>query len=239
MTKAKYNVLMMRDNSPVKRFRMSPVWLKLGLYFLILLMACAGGRRVFRLHLLEAEPPAPGKPRRHGARAARGPHRARTPAERGQDPQVQRPRGELQALFGNVIANPSQERPTPPPPPRINLGQVFKRVDLQQVKVDNLQARQQGSKVHVTFNLNNLQTEETVSGRAEMQIITNGGKERHLQLNSNDLVFQIQRFKQISTSFALPASVPMDDVFGLRLVIKKPSGQVIFSETYPLAYIMS
>jgi hypothetical protein len=238
MTKAKYNVLMMRDNSPVKRFRMSPVWLKLGLYFLILLMACAGGGGYFGFTFWKQNLQL----RENLDGMERELREARIELERLQnvdkilksnDPE------ELQALFGNVIANPHQERPTPSPAPKINLGQVFKRVDLQQVKVDNLQARQQGSKVHVSFNLNNLQTEETVSGRAEMQIITNGGKERHLQLNSNDLVFQIQRFKQISTSFALPASVPMDEVFGLRLVIKKPSGQVIFSETYPLAYIMS
>jgi len=238
MSKAKYNVLMMRDNSPVKRFRMSPVWLKLGLYFLVLLLACAGTGGYFGLTFWRQN----NNLQENLNGVQRELREARIELERLQnidkilksnDPE------ELQALFGNVIAAPAKKRPASPPAPKVNLLQVFKRVDLQQVKVDNLQAKYHGKKVRVTFNLNNLQAEATVSGRAEMEIVTSRGANRPLKLNNNDLVFQIQRFKQISTSFTLPASIPKQEVFGLRLVIRKPSGQVIFSETYPLAYIMS
>ncbi|WP_461209820.1 hypothetical protein [Desulfocurvus sp. DL9XJH121] len=238
MSKAKYNVLMMRDNSPVKRFRMSPVWLKLGLYLFLLLVFCAGAGGYFGLTFWEENRVL----RDDLLSMQRELREARIELERLQnidkilksnDP------AELQALFGNVVAAPAKERPAPPPAPKINLAQVFKRVDLQQVKVDNLQAKFEGAKVRVTFNLNNLQTDETVSGRADMELVTTSGKDRPLTLNNNDLVFQIQRFKQISTTFALPASVTRNDAFALRLVIRKPSGQVIFSETYPFAYISS
>lgn len=238
MSKAKYNVLMMRDNSPVKRFRMSPVWLKLGLYFLLLLMACAGAGGYFGVTFWQQNRQL----RDEIASTQRELREVRIELERLQnidkilksnDPE------ELQALFGNVVAEPSPERPAPPPPPKVNLSQVFKRIDLQQVKIDNMLAKFQSGKMYVSFNLNNLQTEETVTGRADLEIVTNTGKDRPLSLNRNDLVFQIQRFKQISTTFSLPPSIPVDDIFGLRLVIRKPSGQVIFSETYPLANIMS
>lgn len=238
MSKAKYNVLMMRDNSPVKRFRMSPVWLKLGLYFLILLMAAAGAGGYFGFTFWKQNVLL----RDTVSGMERELREARIELERLQnienilksnDPE------ELQALFGNVVTHPTEKTVPSPPAPKVNLTKVFRRVDLQQVKVDNLQAKYKGKKVHVTFNLNNLQTEETVSGRAEMQIVTNSGANRALKLDRNDLVFQIQRFKQISTMFTLPSSTPKRDVFGIRLVIRNPTGQVIFSETYPLAYIMS
>jgi len=241
MSKAKFNVLMMRDNSPVKRFRLSPVWLKFGLYLFLLLIVSAVAGGYFGMRYWEENRSL----HEELGSVQRELREARIELERLQnidkilksnDP------NELQALFGNVVATPAKDRPapapTPPPPPKVNLSQVFQRVDLQQVKVDNLQAKIMGSSMRVTFNLNNLQTEESVTGRADLELVTNTGKDADLNLNKNDLVFQIQRFKQISTTFALPASVPASDVFGIRLEIRKPTGQVIFSETYPLSTIM-
>jgi len=239
MSKAKYNVLMMRDNSPVKRFRMSPAWLKMALYAFILLVTVAAAGGYFGLTYWEQNRSLS----EELADTQRELRDARFELERLQnidkilksnDPE------ELQALFGNVIADPSAKPAAPAPPaPSVNLTTVFKRVDLQQVKVDNMQVKGNDAKVIVTFNLNNLQTEETISGRADLEIVTNDGKDKSLTLNRNDMVFQIQRFKQISTSFSLPQKLSLTDVFGLRLIISDPSGKVIFSETYPLSYIMS
>ncbi|MBU1003454.1 MAG: hypothetical protein KKE73_13150 [Proteobacteria bacterium] len=238
MSKAKYNVLMMRDNSPVKRFRMSPAWLKLALYVIILLVAvaCLGG--YFGMSYWRQS----GGLAEELANTQRELREARIELERLQnidkilksnDPE------ELQALFGNVIADPGAAKPMAKPVPKVNLTSVFKRVDLQQVKVDNLQIKPSGANYRLTFNLNNLQTEETISGRADMELVSNEGQDWPLALNLNDMVFQIQRFKQISTTFNLPSKVILSDVFGLRLIIKDPSGKVIFSETYPLSYVMS
>ncbi|BBD09478.1 hypothetical protein [Desulfovibrio ferrophilus] len=238
MSKAKYNVLMMRDNSPVKRFRMSPAWLKMALYVLILLVTVAGLGGYFGLTYWKQNTTLT----EELSETQRELREARIELERLQnvdkilksnDPE------ELQALFGNVIAEPTTAHPAAKPVPKVNLSTVFKRVDTQSVKVDNLQIKPIGSKLRLSFNLNNLQTEETVSGRASLEIVTNEGKNRSLALNSNDMVFQIQRFKQISTTFTLPQKMTLPDVFGLRLVIKDPSGKVIFSETYPLSYVMS
>jgi hypothetical protein len=93
--------------------------------------------------------------------------------------------------------------------------------------------------IQVVFNLNNLQTEDAIAGSASLAVVTNDGKDKQPQLNQSDLVFQIQRFKQIATSFGLPAGLTRGEVFGLRLVIKNNEGQVIFSDIYPLARILS
>lgn len=238
MSKAKYNVLMMRDNSPVKRFRMSPAWLKLAVYVLVLLVTVAGLGGYFGLTYWKQNDTLA----EELSETQRELREARIELERLQnvdkilksnDPE------ELQALFGNVIAEPAATRPAAKPAPRVNLSRMFKRVDAQRVKVDNLQVKTMGSKLRLSFNLNNLQTETTVSGRAGLEIVSNEGKNRSLSLNRNDMVFQIQRFKQISTTFTLPSKMTLPDVFGLRLVIKDPTGKVIFSETYPLSYVMS
>lgn len=240
MSKAKYNVLMMRDNTPVKRYRVAPVWLKLALYCLLLLMAVAGAGGYFgytfwqeNTELVEEQ-----------NALRRELRESRIELERLQnidkilksnDPE------ELQSLFG-VTPPPSENGETKltPPPPPVNLSEVFSKTDLQQVRVDNLQAHLRGAaNLSVTFNLNNLQTDDTISGVTSISVVTNDGKDRDPKLNRNDLVFQIQRFKQITTSFRFPGGLTRDDVFGLRLVIKNNSGQVIFSDVYPLANILS
>lgn len=238
MSKAKYNVLMMRDNSPVKRFRMSPAWLKMALYVLILLVTCAAaggyfGWTFWRQNQVMADVLSETQRELREARIELERLQNVDKILKSNDPE------ELQALFGNVIAEPTGNQSVSAPAPKVNLTSVFKRVDIQQVKVDNLQVKKIGSKLRLTFNLNNLQTEETVSGRADLELVTNDGKDRSLKINHNDMVFQIQRFKQISTTFSLPSKVEMDDVFGLRLIIKDPAAKVIFSETYPLSYVMS
>lgn len=239
MSKSKFNVLMMRDNTPVKRYRLSPAWLKMGFWFLVLLAASAGCGGYFGYTFWEQNKTL----KAELSATQRDLREARIELERLQnvenilesnDPE------ELQSLFGTAIGHDPEAPParqTPPPPP-VNLKRIFKRVDLQQVGVDNLQAKSLGRRIRVTFNLNNL-TEDTISGRAGMLLVDNTGKDLKLRLNRNDLVYQIQRFKQVSTRFAIPKGTSGKDVFGLRLIIKNSDGKVIFSETYPLANILS
>lgn len=242
MSKAKYNVLMMRDNTPVKRYRVAPIWLKLALYSLLLLIAAAGAGGYFGFNFWK-ENQALNAQIEGAERELR---ESRIELERLQnidqilksnDPE------ELQTLFGVPAPAPAPAQPSapsPPPPPPVDLSKVFSKTDMQQVRVDNLQAKIKGDKnVQVAFNLNNLQTADTISGVATLAVVTNRGKDMLPQLNKNDLFFQIQRFKQITTSFRLPGALVRSDVFGLRLVIKNNSGQVIFSDVFPLANILS
>lgn len=236
MSKAKYNVLMMRDNTPVRRYRVSPVWLKLGLYALLLLVACASAGGYFGLRFWEKNQTLTDEL----TGVQRELREARIELERLQnidqilksdDPE------ELQTLLGNSAA---PAKPKTPPPPPLNLSKLLGRIDLQHVRVDNFQAKAPSDRtLQIVFNLNNLQTVDTISGIATMAVLTNNGKEQLPQLNKNDLVFQIQRFKQITTAFKLPGGLTSSDVFGLRLVIKNNSGQVIFSDVFPLANILS
>lgn len=239
MSKAKYNVLMMRDNTPVRRYRLSPVWLKLGLYALLLLVAVASAGGYFGFEFWKKNQTLTDEL----TGVERELREARIELERLQnidqilksnDPE------ELQTLLGAPGAPPKPKAPAVPPPPPLDLSRLLGRIDLQHVRVDNFQAKAPSDRtLQIVFNLNNLQTVDTISGIATMAVLTNDGKEQLPQLNKNDLVFQIQRFKQITTAFKLPAGLDTGDVFGLRLVIKNNSGQVIFSDVFPLANILS
>lgn len=54
MGSTKYNVLFMRDDDTVKRYRLSPFWLRMLFWFVILLALLAGGS-LFRIYFLETE----------------------------------------------------------------------------------------------------------------------------------------------------------------------------------------
>ncbi|MCK9239131.1 hypothetical protein [Desulfocurvus sp.] len=235
-TKAKYNVLMMRDNTPVRRYRLSPVWLKLALYFLLLLLCVAGAGGYFGLKFWEENRVL----REDHSATLRELREAHIELERLKNIEQMLKSSAAQEAAGQSTPGEAPKAPPAPPQPPVDLSRIFTRTDVQQVRVDNMQARINGERhVQVVFNLNNLQTEDAIAGVASLAVVTNDGKDKLPQLNQNDLIFQIQRFKQISTSFGLPAGLTRGEVFGLRLVIKNNEGQVLFSDIYPLARILS
>ena len=232
--KAKFNVLMMRDDSPVRRYRLSPGWLKTALSLLLLLMLLAGGGGWAGYTFWQKNRDL----RADKETMERELRDANMELERLQnidkiiksnDPQ------DMQSLLGSMSSEPARPAPSRPP---LDLRKLFTRVDLQQVSVDNLQAKFTGNGVQVVFNLNNL-LNSTLSGDAILTLITTDGKEVQVKLNKNDLSFQIQRFKQIRTVLPMPPKHDKDGIFGLRLKITNPQGQTIFSETYPLSYILA
>lgn len=236
-SKAKYNVLMMRDNTPVRRYRVAPVWLKLGLYFLLVLMAVAGAGGYFGLTFWRENLAL----REENAATMRELREAHIELERLKNiEQILKSNAAKEAAEPGAGSQGAAKAPPAPPQPPVDLTRLFTRTDLQQVRVDNVQARINGERhIQVVFNLNNLQTEDAIAGVVSLVVVSNDGKDKQPQLNESDLIFQIQRFKQISTSFGLPAGLTRGEVFGLRLVIKNNEGQVIFSDVYPLARILS
>jgi len=236
-TKAKYNVLMMRDNTPVRRYRLAPVWLKLALYFLLVLLIVAGAGGYFGLMFWKQNRVLTEE---HAA-TMRELREAHIELERLKNiEQILRSSAAKESAESGTAARDATKTPPPPPQPPVDLTRIFTRTDMQHVRVDNMQARINGERhIQVVFNLNNLQTEDAIAGVASLAVVTNDGKDKQPQLNQSELIFQIQRFKQISTSFGLPAGLTRGEVFGLRLVIKNNEGQVIFSDVYPLARILS
>jgi hypothetical protein len=237
VTDSKFNVIFMRDNSPVRRYRVSPAIIKFGAYGLVLLLvlACGGAAGGYTFWRENASL------RQDKSGLERQLREANMELERLQnvdkilksnDPE------ELQTLLGSMSPptdrKAKKEDKTPPPPPAVDLKKIFDRVDSRQVSVENFTARMAGDTMNLTFSLNNLQSNEMLTGVAQVALVLVDGGLAPVSAKEADMSFSIQRFKQISTSFALPKDVAPDRLFGLRLMLKNPQGQIIFSETHPL-----
>lgn len=236
MSNGKFNVIFMRDNSPVRRYRVSPAVIKFAAYALVLLLVLAGGG-VAAGYTFWRENAALRQDKGSLERLVR---EVNMELERLQnvdkilksnDPE------ELQTLLGSMSPptdrKARKEDKTPPAPP-VDLKKLFDRVDTRQASVENFSAKIAGDSMNLTFSLNNLLGSEMLTGVAQVALVLADGGLVPVTVKDADMSFSIQRFKQISTSFSLPKDVAADHLFGLRLMLKNPQGQTFFSETHPL-----
>lgn len=235
MEKSKLNILLMRDNANVRRYRLSPFWIRLVVYLAVflVLLAAGGGYAGFRYW----------KENRGLVKENRKLRRdimeARMELERlenidkiikSNDPE------ELQSLIGSVSAKMQNKTPAQPP---LNLNNIFEYVDLDQVRVDDLQAKFNGNSLRVSFHLNNMLAEGALVGRADIRLLASDGTILDVRANKSEMAFNIQRFKRISTSIPLPKKYSRDTLFALKLEIRNDQDQIIYSETFPLAHILA
>lgn len=253
MSDSKFSILLMRDNTDVKRFSISPTWLKMFVVAQgVLVLFAVGGiylgisswwgsralqseKKALEQRLVEAEV----KLERLGNMEK---------ILRSYDPK------ELQSLMGSSpVESDSVRQPVSPPDQApaaqaapapapaaggLDLARLFSRLSTRQIAVGNLQATAQGSQVTVSFDLTNVQGAAPLSGQADVLFIRNDGAVVPVQVNKNDLSFQIQRLKRIKTTFSLPGQLTAKDIFALRLEIKSEEGKIVFTETYPLNRIL-
>lgn len=235
MKNSKYSVLFMRDDKNVKRFRLSPAWLKIALYLeFLLVFAAAGGvyagytfwkqASTLRLEKLNYEQRLT---------------EAQVKLERLENVQQilkSYDPSELQTL---LTATPIETKTVVQESPPVDLKQLFERTDAMMAGIENLKARVSGNTMTVSFDINNLKTNGVLSGDVIIQLMMSDGNIKDVDADKSDLNFQIQRFKRVRATFTLPRGVAEKDVFGIRLTIKSPEEQVIFCETYPLANILA
>lgn len=231
MSDSKYSVLFMRDDADVRRYRLSPFWLRLFLCSQMFLLFCAAGGMYLGFRGWKETKALNAENKQLEQKLVDAQVRLERLGNMEKILKSYDPK-ELQALLTSA-AEPE------PKQPELNLNRIFTRTDTRQVGVDNLQAKMTKRKVTVSFELNNLQTSKPIAGEVDFVFVRKNGSETSIKLNRNDLTFQIQRFKRIRTTFLLPEGLNADDIFGLRLEIKGSDDKVIFSETYPLYNILA
>jgi len=234
MKKGKYNVLLMRDDSKVVTFRLSSLWIKiaLGFAFFLLLIALIGGWAGTRYY------------KKHKKAALANTELKRTLAETTQrlesleniqkiiessDPE------DALAVLSSVSANESRIAMHP----SVNLKDVFESVNLGMVDITNVKAKFVDEGMQVKFEVNNVQPQRMLSGKANLTVISIAGTVHQVPVKNEEMSFQIENFKPITVTFPLPNSLTRGEVFGLRMTINDKQGKNIFSETYPLSDILS
>ena len=118
--------------------------------------------------------------------------------------------------------------------PKPDLSKLLGRVDANLAGVDNLKAKIENRKFHLTFDLSNLSPQSNLTGRGEIALVGNDATLAPLKADKDELNFQIQRFKQVTAALALPAKCDPKDIYGFKLTVLDPAGKIIFSQVYPL-----
>jgi hypothetical protein len=234
---SKYSVLFMRDDSRVKRFRMSPFWLKVFFYFQVFLVAYAVLATFLALRFLQTS-----------NRLAQEKQEVETMLADAsvQLERLQKVRDILASYEDNEVQsllNAPEAVKAPPPADAdasasasaVSLSRIFQRKDTGRADVEDFSARINGRRVAMSFSLNNLlPSEEPISGRAVVKLVLDNGEQRVLPTNPEVMSYLIQRYKRVDTSARLPSGVSAGDVFGLRLLLQSSNGNTILSELHPL-----
>ncbi|MFN2267452.1 MAG: hypothetical protein ABR542_07185 [Desulfonatronovibrio sp.] len=230
MRSTKYNIILMRDDTSVRRFRLRPFWLKFFVIAFIFLFcsSIAGGYVAYVLYEENAAIS------RSNEKKEEMLSDARRELQRLQN--VEKMLKSYNELDQSSLLAGSRQKDEPES--MVDLSEMFGLVDMGVVSISNLQARFTGGGMGLQFEINNLQTEGTVSGRIYLSIIRQDGLEVDLGLEDDDLDFAISRFKNVDVSFNLPETVNEDSAFALRVVAKDSNGNEIYAETFPLSHIV-
>jgi len=236
MSDSKYSVLFMRDDRDVTRYRLSPFWLRMFVFSQVFLLLCAVGGIYMGVRGFKVNSDLHSENKSLEQRLVDAEVRLERLGNMEKILESYDP-AELQSLLSAATAEAEEQQQEVRPD--VDLNKIFIRTDTRQVGVENMQAKLSGSKLSVTFELNNLQASKSITGQADFIFLTKDGAALSAKTNKSDLSFQIQRFKRMETSMPLPDGKDKKDLFALRLVIKGKDGDVIFAETYPLYHILA
>lgn len=235
MGSTKYNVLFMRDDDTVKRYRLSPFWLRMLFWFVILLAMCAGtgawaGYTFWNQNTQLKQEKVELQKKLTDASVQLERLENVNKILDSYDP------NDLQALLASV---PVEEKKAGSEKPPVNLKNLLFYKNLMRAGVENVKMRESGRSLALSFDLNNLQTSSALSGLAKVALIANSGKELDVTNSRDDMSFHIQRFKVVRTRFRIPSGFDIDDIYGMRLMITTNQDELIFSEVYPLSRVLN
>jgi hypothetical protein len=82
------------------------------------------------------------------------------------------------------------------------------------------------------YSIKNLDENQSVRGRVEMELLTRGGQAVPVELGVTDSSFRIQRLKIVSALFSLPQFFDPKQLQAVRLTVTTSQGEMVFRESY-------
>lgn len=234
MSDSKYSLLFMRDDSDVRRLRVSSFWLKAYLVFqaVLLVVGVLGvwlgisfwleNRALFREN------------RALGIRLEEAELKLSSLANMEKILEAYDKR-DLQSLLKATEGEGPGEEAQEAVPERepVNLAQLFETVGQGPISAEDLKTVVGNDRVVVTFRLEN-PSDTLASGVTHLAVITNDGQAIQVAPREN-LSYQIQKRKFERATFDLPEGVNQDTLFAVRVEVKDSDGTTIFKKSYPLA----
>lgn len=228
----KYSVLIMRDDTKVRRYRVSPSSLRILLivFFCVLLVATCGIFTSFSLWEKNSELTSERRTMQKELRDLKVYVERLENIEQilqSNDPE------ELQALFSSMSVAASTEMPPP-----VDLASILQSVDANVVVVSNLKLQKAtGGNLRLSLKLDNKNAKGTVRGAIALSFITREGKVVAIDASKKDMDFSINRFKRIVTTFSIPEAILLQDAYALQLNINS-NKTTLLQKIYPIKDLM-
>ena len=225
----KYSVILMRDDTSVKRFRIRPFWIKffLVLFFLAVTVAALGG--YFSVIFYQDKEEL----RTDLEVLSKNLEQTAEELEKKRNIQKIFETYDSEDLHSFLTVNGSRRNLAP----AVDLNEVFQYEDSGIVRVDNVQASFNRERMRVRFDVNNLAEGETISGRIFLHLVRRDGRQVDLDLDHDDLDYAISRFKNVDVTFELPDDLSPENIFALRVKARDDDRRLLYSETFPLSRI--
>ncbi|TVQ99978.1 MAG: hypothetical protein EA399_05855 [Desulfovibrionales bacterium] len=227
----KINLIFMRDDSRVRRFRLRVFWIWLFLGALVVLTVVALGGAATAVYTWDNHIELVNENAKLRDRLAQQSielERLKNVQEilKTNDPV------EMHDLFSTVTRERARL------PQVINLQDLFVTHDLEMAGVNNLQLQKVEESLRISFELNNL-SDDTLTGSIQVYFITQEASVIEAQGDKNELSFEIQRFRRVNSPLNLPTGMDLEMIFAIRLVIQDSDSERIFVQTYPVANIFT
>jgi len=225
----KYSVILMRDDTSVRRFRIRPFWIKsfLALFFLAVTVAALGG--YFSVIFYQDKEEL----RTDLEVLSKNLEQTAEELEKKRNIQKIFETYDSEDLHSFLTVNGSRRNLAP----AVDLNEVFQYEDRGIVGVDNVQASFNRERMRVRFDVNNLAEGETISGRIFLHLVRRDGGQVNLELDHDDLDYAISRFKNVDVTFELPDELSPENIFALRVKARDDDRRLLYSETFPLSRI--
>lgn len=247
MADSKYNVLLLRDDKPVKRYRVNPAWIKflLWIFFLLFVAAVAGvyfsvsfwarfeslELRSAQLEKLLLEKDVKLERLSSLSEILRRYEEISGSAGAFLDPTKKEPKKET-AQRDNGVSRESESRSA------LDLSKLFLSVDLKRVVLKNILLKPYDNRL---FKLSlDISSEDgkVLQGNLGLSAITKDAKEFAVEAKTEELTVQIGKAKSVVANIGLPEAIDIGQVFGLKIMVTSEEGKTLFSEIYPLTLIL-
>jgi hypothetical protein len=234
MSDKKFSVLIMRDDSSVRRMRFHPFVFKTGIYFLVLLVFCAGVSLYAGVHFWKKNQVLSSEVRQL-QRTIAG-HQMEL--KRLRNIELLLEEGVNEEMTSIVVASGEQQANQTEEPP-INLKKILGSIDKHILIANNVQVRLSRNNMDISFDINKLNQDdrEIIKGDVKLHLVSVNGDLHRLDAEK-EMFFELRRMKQYRVRVAIPESYSREDIFGLRITINHPQHEPVFSETFPLSDVL-
>lgn len=237
MKSNRYYVIFMRDDTSVRSFRLSPLWIKLlFIFFLLLIIISMTGtyysvvffqekKQAASLYQLKVE----------------SFEQMKKGLERLQNVEIileNYNEFELRSFLMNQQQQ-RREQVTEIPATDVDLRLILDPVDMDIVGVSNVRVSfVHKSRMRVQMEVNNMQGKGNVSGAVSLCLIMNNGEIMDLDLEGSDLRYSIARFRTMDNTFDLPGSLGKESIFALQVTAKNDENNTVYSRAFPISSIL-